>query len=70
MGAVIGLNDPVGSGRDSDAVEIGGPLPAAPIEMSQSGYAHDELCVPQAAAGEQEPGTGKGDVTAAAGRPP
>ncbi len=70
MGAVIGLNDPVGSRRDSDAVEIGGPLPAAPIEMSHSGSAHDELCAPQAAAGEQEPGTGQGDVAAAAGRPP
>jgi len=69
MGAVIGLNDPVGSGRDSDAVEIGGPLPAAPIEMSQSGSAHDELCVPQAAAGEQEPGTGQDDVAAASGHP-
>ena len=49
-----GLNDPADSGGDSDAVEIGGPLPAAA----------------QQAPGEQEPATGQGDVAAAAGRPP
>jgi RNA polymerase primary sigma factor len=66
----MGLNDPVDPGRDSDAAEIGGPLAAAPIEMAHSGSAQDELCAPQEAAGGQEPGTGQGDVAAAAGRPP
>ena len=65
----MGLNDPADPGGDSDAVEIGGPLPAAPVEMAHSGSAHDEPRAPQEAAGEQEPGTGQGDV-AAAGRPP
>jgi RNA polymerase primary sigma factor len=66
----MGLNDPMDPDGDSDAVEIGGPLPAAPIEMARSGSAQDEPCAPQDAAGEQEPGTGQGDVAAAAGRPP
>ena len=34
------------------------------------GAARDEPRAPQEAAGEQEPGAGQGDVTAAAGRPP
>ena len=66
----MGLTDPADPGGDSDAVEIGGPLPAAPIEMAHSGSARDEPRAPQEAAGEQEPGTGQGDVAAAAGRPP
>ena len=66
----MGLNDPADPGGDSDAVEIGGPLPAAPIEMAHSGAAQDEPRAPREAAGEQEPGTGQGDVAAAAGRPP
>ena len=66
----MGLNDPADPGGDGDAVEIGGPLPAAPIEMARSGSARDEPCAAQEAAGEQEPGTGQGDVAAAAGRPP
>ena len=66
----MGLTDPIGPGGDSDAVEIGGPLHAAPTEMAHSGSAQDEPRSPQEAAGEQEPGTGQGDVTAAAGRPP
>ena len=65
----MGLNDPADPGWDSDAVEIGGPLPAAPVEMAHSGSAHDEPCAPRSAAGEQEPGTGHGAVAAAAGRP-
>ncbi len=65
----MGLYDPADPGGDSDAVEIGGPLPAAPIEMAHSGSAQDEPRARQEAAGEQEPGTGPGDV-AAAGRPP
>jgi RNA polymerase primary sigma factor len=48
-------------------MEIGGPLAAAPAEMAGSGSA--EPCAVQEAAGEQEPGTGQGDVAAAAGRP-
>ena len=38
--------------------------------MAHSGSARDEPRAPQEAAGEQEPGTGQGDVAAAAGRPP
>ena len=64
----MSLNDPADPGGDNDTVEIGGPRPAAPIEMAHSGSAHDEPRAPQEAAGEQEPGTGEGD--AAAGRPP
>ena len=66
----MGLNDPADPGGDSDAVEIGGRLPAAPIEMAHSGSARDEPCAPQQAAGEQEPGTRQGDIAAAAGQPP
>ena len=66
----MGLNDPADPGGDSDAGEIGGSLPAARIEMAHSGSAQDEPRAAQEAAGEQEPGTGQGDVTAAAGRPP
>jgi RNA polymerase primary sigma factor len=64
------LTDTVDPGGDNDAAEIGGPLPAARIEMAHSGAARDEPRAPREAAGEQEPGTGKGDVTAATGRPP
>src|SRR5205814_8428639 len=70
IGAAMGLNDPADPGGDSDAVEISGPLPAAPIEMAHSGSAHDEPCAPQKAAGEQELRTRRGDLAAAAGRPP
>ncbi len=66
----MGLNDPADPGGDSDAVGIGGPPPAAPVEMAHSGSAQGEPCAPREAAGEQEPGTGQGDVAAAAGRPP
>jgi len=65
----MGLTDPADPGGDN-AAEIGGPLPAARIEMTHSGAARDEPRAPQEAAGEQEPGAGQGDVTAAAGRPP
>ena len=63
----MGLNDPADPGGDSDAVEIGGPLPAAPIEMAHSGSAHDEPRAPRQAPGEQEPGTSQGDIVGAAG---
>jgi RNA polymerase primary sigma factor len=66
----MGLDDPAGPGGDGDAVEIDGPLPAAPIEMARSGSVQDEPCAAQEAAGEQEPGTGQDGVAAAAGRPP
>ena len=66
----MGLTDPADPGGDSGAGETGGPLPAAPTEMARSGSARDEPRAPQEAAGEQEPGTGQGDVAAAAGRPP
>jgi RNA polymerase primary sigma factor len=70
IGAAVGLTDPAGPGWDSEAVEIGGPLPAAPNETAHSGSAEDEPCVAQLAAGDQEPGPGRGDLAAAAGRPP
>ena len=70
INTAMGLDDPAGPGGDSDAVEIDGPLPAAPIEMARSGSVQDEPCAQQEAAGEQEPGTGPGDVAAAADRPP
>ena len=56
----MGLNDPADPGGDSGSGEIGGPLPAAPVEMAHSGSAHDEPRVPQEASGEQEPGTSQG----------
>jgi RNA polymerase primary sigma factor len=55
----VGLTDPADPGGDSDAGEIGGPLPAAPTEMAHSGSARDEPGAAQEAAGEQEPGTGQ-----------
>ena len=66
----MGLNDPADPGGDGDAVEIDGPLPAAPIERARSGSAQDEPCAAQEAAGGPEPGTGPGGVAAAAGRRP
>ena len=66
----MGWNDPAAPGGDSDAAQIGGPLPAAPTGMAHSGAARDEPRAAQQAAGEREPRTGPGDVTAAAGRPP
>jgi RNA polymerase primary sigma factor len=66
----VGLTGPADPGGDGDAAEIGGPLPAAPIEMARSGEARDEARAGQQAVGEREPGTGQGDVTAAGGRPP
>jgi len=66
----MGLNDPADPDRDSDAAQIGEPLPAAPIEMAHSGSGQDAPCAAQEAAGEREPGTGQGDVAAAVGRPP
>jgi RNA polymerase primary sigma factor len=65
----MGLNDRSDPGRDSDAGQIGGPLPAALAETAQSGSAHDEPCAAQEA-GARAPGTGQGDVTAAVGRSP
>ena len=64
------LDDLADPGGDGDAVEIGGPLPAARIERAASGSAHDEPCAGQEAAGEPEPATGQGGVAAAAGRRP
>jgi len=66
----MALNDPADPGGDSDAVEIGWPLPAAPVEMAHSGSAQDEPGAAREAVDGQEPGTGQGDVAAAAGRPP
>ncbi len=66
----MGLNVPAGPGRDGNAVETGGPRPAAPIERARSGSAPDEPRAAQEAARGQQPGTGQGGVAAAAGRPP
>ena len=66
----MGVNDQADSGGDSDAAQIGGPLPAAPVEMAHPGSAHDEPGAAQEAASGQEPGTGQGDGTGAASRPP
>ena len=66
----MGLTDPPGLGGDSDAAQIGGPLPADPIEMAYSGSAQDEPGAAREAAGGREPGAGLGDVAAAAGRLP
>jgi RNA polymerase primary sigma factor len=66
----MGLNKPADPRGDSGAVEVDGLLPAAAIEMPRSGSARDEPYAAQEAAGEQEPGTGQGDVAAAADRPP
>jgi RNA polymerase primary sigma factor len=38
----MGLNDLAGPGGDSDAVEIGGPPPAAPVEMAAGEESQDE----------------------------
>jgi len=65
----MGLNDPSDPGRDSDAGQIGGPLPAALAETAQSGSAYDEPCAAREAEA-RAPGAGQGDVTAAAVRPP
>ena len=66
----MGLTDPADPGGDSDAAQIGGPLPPTPIEMAHSGSAQHERCAAQQVAGEPEPGTGQGDIAAAARRPP
>jgi RNA polymerase primary sigma factor len=66
----MGLTDPADPGGDSDAAQIGGPLPADPIEMAHSGSAQDEPCAAREPAGEREPGAGLGDVATAAGRLP
>ena len=50
----MGLNDPAEPGGDSDAFAIGGPLPAAPIEMAHSGSAQGEPRAPQAADEESQ----------------
>src|SRR5690242_6023031 len=50
----MGLTDPIGPGGDSDAVEIGGPLPPAPTGVAHSGSAQDEPRPPQAAGGESQ----------------
>jgi RNA polymerase primary sigma factor len=66
----MGVTDPADPGGHGDAAQIGGPLPADPVDMGHSGSAQDELGAGQEAAGEREPGAGPGDVAAAAGRPP
>ena len=62
----MGLDDPADPGGDSGAVEIDGPLAAAPIGRARSGSALGEPC----AGREAEPGAGQRGVAAAAGRPP
>jgi RNA polymerase primary sigma factor len=64
------LNDPAGPGGDGGAVQIDGPLPAVSIEPARPGSARGEPCAAPEAAGEPEPGTGRGGAAAAAGRRP
>jgi RNA polymerase primary sigma factor len=66
----VGVTGPAGPGGDGGAAQTGGPLPAAPLEMARSGSAQDEPGAAQHAAGERQPGTGRGDGAAAVGRPP
>jgi RNA polymerase primary sigma factor len=66
----MGLDNPAGPGGDSGAVEIDGPLAAAPIRRARSGSAQREPCAGREAAGEPQPGTGQGGAAAATGRPP
>jgi RNA polymerase primary sigma factor len=63
----MGVNDPADPNEDGDAVEVGGLLPAVPIEMARSGRAQDEPGAAQEAAGEPEPGTDHGDEPLVAG---
>ena len=63
IGAGMGLTDLAGLGGDNDAVEIGGPPSAAPVEMAYSGSVQGESRAPW------EPAAGQGDVTDAVGRP-
>jgi RNA polymerase primary sigma factor len=66
----MGLTDPADPGSDSDAAQIGGPPPAAPIEMAHSVSARDEPGTPQEAGAQSqdEPlasGDDDGDLPAA-----
>jgi RNA polymerase primary sigma factor len=66
----MGLNDPADPDRDSDVVEIGGPLPAAPVEIAHSNSAQAEPCTPQEAGKESQDkpwvsGDGEEDLPAA-----
>jgi RNA polymerase primary sigma factor len=66
----MGLNDPADPGRDSDAVEIGGPPPAVPVKIAHSNSAQDEPCAPQEAGKESQDkpgvsGDGEEDLPAA-----
>jgi RNA polymerase primary sigma factor len=70
MNAVMGLDDPAGPGGQSGAAGIDGPLAAAPIARARSDSARGEPCAGREAAGEPEPGTGRGGAAAAVGRPP
>jgi len=53
------LTDPADPGGDSGAVEIGGPLTAAPADTAHPGSAQGEPRAPQEAAGEREPAAGQ-----------
>jgi len=59
-GTAMGLNDLADPGGDGGAVEIGGPLPAALIELARSGSAQDKPVAGQEAAGKREPDTRPG----------
>jgi RNA polymerase primary sigma factor len=66
----MGLDDRAGPGGGGGAVETGGPLAAALIELGRSGSALGEPCAGREAVGEPEPGTGQDGVAAGAGRLP
>ncbi len=69
IGAAMGLNHLAAPSGDSDALEIGGPRPVAPLEMAHAGPARGVPRAAREAAGEQVPGTGPGDVAAVAAQP-
>ena len=66
----MGLSEPADPFGDSDAVGIGGPLPAALVGIARSGSAQGEPGASRQAAGEQEPDAGRGDGAAGAAHLP
>jgi len=50
IGAAMGVTEPADPGGDGDAAEIGGPLPANPIDTARSGEARDAARAAQEAA--------------------
>ena len=61
MNDVMGVDDPAGPGRDSGAVQTGGPLAAALTGWARSGSALGESCAGRDAASQPEPGVGRNE---------